>query len=141
MRPGAGTKMSLNTQALVARSDELEASQDGKEHRKLRLVALHIVVIVLEFANGIIDPTGRAMEESNPDLIEAGNSGASAKHIKNSNLCKGFNKKIFFDNDLFSHLIKMSASQFTSKNENSDINVLSADELKLVCRAFAAMNP
>jgi hypothetical protein len=34
----------------------------------------------------------------------------------------------------------MSASQFTSKNE-SDINVLSADELKLVCRAFAAMNP
>jgi hypothetical protein len=35
----------------------------------------------------------------------------------------------------------MSASQFTSKYGNSDINVLSADELKLVCRAFAAMNP
>jgi hypothetical protein len=64
--------MSLNTQALIARADELDQVQDGKDQRKLRLVALHIVVIVLEFANGIIDLTGRGMDESNHDLLDTG---------------------------------------------------------------------
>ena len=41
---------------MVARSNEMEVGGDGsKEHRNLRIVSLHILVIVLEFANGLLD--------------------------------------------------------------------------------------
>ena len=50
-----GKKPSHSMHQMVARSNEMEHSADGKEHRNLRIVSLHILVIVLEFANGLLD--------------------------------------------------------------------------------------
>lgn len=104
-RPKEQQTASLQKQSLIARSEEqLETSP---ENRKVRVIALHIIVIVLEFTNGLLDAKNKsdvlAQGKPNTDLLD--NKEVEVSKMKNQNLCETFNKKLFLEHELLAYLI------------------------------------
>jgi hypothetical protein len=131
----------------MARSEELEATQ---ENRKTRVIALHIIVIVLEFTNGLLDARNKSephlQGKVNTDLLD--DEKTETKKIDKQALCETFNQKLFMEHELLAYLIQLTGSDIPSTGGDSNeaqekqkMNLLTLEEIKLMARIFASMIP
>ena len=97
----------------MARSAELETSEDGQELKKQRVVALQILVIVAEYANS------RDLPKENAE--------ASIQFLDR------LNNKIFIEYSLFALLMNRCLT--------TPGDLLTIDEIKLAARSFASVPP